>query len=452
MPQLPQFSKKETTLNQVTIGQYRPVSLTSIVCKVMESIIRDKIMKHLHLNDLLLECQNGFIPLRSCVTNLLEVINKWTEALDEGKPIDAVYLDFAKAFDSVPHQRLILKIDSYGITSKVQSWIRAFLTDRRQRVSISGSVSEWSPVTSGVPQESILGPVLFVIFINDLPDVLNSWCQMYADDTKVSTTVDSEKESQVLQKDIDRLVEWADRWQLHFNTAKCKVIHLGRNNPAHKYTMKMHNSEDRTVLEPAGTEKDLGVQVDAELKFSQHIEMLVAKANRILGLIRRSYQFLDGVSMKQLFTALVRPHLEFANVAWSPKYHKDKNLIEGVQRRATKLVPGLSTLPYAVRLERLGLPSLQYRRDRGDMIEVYKYTHGLYHTKSPLTMEQRTRTRGHSLKLKKIRVNTGIRQHFFAVRVTDRWNELPDVVVTATSLNCFKNRLDILWSRYMYQY
>ncbi|KAK3790961.1 hypothetical protein RRG08_039822 [Elysia crispata] len=181
--------------------------------------------------------------------NLLEVINKWTEALDEGKPIDAVYLDFAKAFDSVPHQRLILKIDSYSITSKVQSWIRAFLTNRRQRVSISGSVSEWSPVTSGVPQGSILGPVLFVIFINDLPDVLNSWCQMYADDTKVSTTVDSKKESQVLQKDIDRLVEWADRWQLHFNAAKCKVIHLGRNNPAHKYTMKMHNSEDRTVLE-----------------------------------------------------------------------------------------------------------------------------------------------------------------------------------------------------------
>ena len=202
--------------------------------------------------------------IQSCVKNLLEVINKWTEALDEGKPIDAVYLDFAKAFDSVPHQRLILKIDSYSITSKVQSWIRAFLTNRRQRVSISGSVSEWSPVTSGVPQGSILGPVLFVIFINDLPDVLNSWCQMYADDTKVSTTVDSKKESQVLQKDIDRLVEWADRWQLHFNAAKCKVIHLGRNNPAHKYTMKMHNSEDRTVLEPAGTEKDLGVQVDAE--------------------------------------------------------------------------------------------------------------------------------------------------------------------------------------------
>ena len=222
-------------------GNYRPVSLTSIVCKVMESIIRDKIMKHLHLNDLLSECQHGFIPMRSCVTNLLEVINKWTGALDEGKPIDAVYLDFAKAFDSVPHQHLILKIDSYGIMSKVQNWIRAFLTDRRQRVSISGSVSEWSPVTSGV-QGSILGPVLFVIFINDLPDVLNSWCQMYADDTKY-------QQQWTLKRKVrcSTDVEWADRWQLHFNAAKCKVIHLGRNNPAHKYTMKMHNSEDNSI-------------------------------------------------------------------------------------------------------------------------------------------------------------------------------------------------------------
>ena len=385
-------------------SNYRPVSLTSIVCKVMESEIRDKIIDHMCHNELLSKCQHGFIPKRSCVTNLLATMDRWTEALDQGKSVDAVYLDFAKAFDSVPPQRLIRKVESYGIIGKVKSWIEHFLIGRRQRVSVNGAVSEWSSVTSGVPQGSVLGPVLFVIFINDLPEVLSSWCEMYADDTKVSASVDTDSERQMLQMEIDRLVEWADVWQLRFNASKCKVIHFGRNNPEHRYTMRLHQSEDRIMLEATTLEKDLGAQVDLELKFSSHIEMQVAKANKILGMIRRSYQFLDGESMRLLFTALVRPHLEFANVAWSPRFQKDKNLIEGVLRRATKLVPRLTNLPYGERLKQLRLPSMQYRRDRGDMIETYKYVHGMYDVRSPLTSEEDSKTRGHSQKLKKIRV------------------------------------------------
>jgi len=432
-------------------GNYRPVSLTSIVCKVMESEIRDKIIGHLCQNELLSDCQHGFIPKRSCVTNLLATMDNWTESLDEGKPVDAVYLDFAKAFDSVPQLRLIRKIEAYGITGKVQKWIRHFLIGRQQRVAVNGSVSEWSPVTSGVPQGSVLGPVLFVIFINDLPDVLRSWCEMYADDTKVSTTVETDAAHQILQTDIDRLVEWADTWQLRFNASKCKVIHFGRNNPKHRYTMRLHHSENRTTLETSALEKDLGVQVDSDLKFSCHIEMQVTKANKILGLIRRSYQFLDEECMRMLFTALVRPHLEFANVAWSPRYQKDKILIEGVLRRATKLVPRLTSLPYEMRLERLKVPSMQYRRDRGDMIEVYKYAHHLYDVSSPLTFEESSRTRGHNQKLRKIRVNTGVRQNFFPLRVIDTWNKLPEDIVNAPTLNSFKNRIDQLWGGHMYQ-
>ena len=200
---------------------------------------------------------------------------------------------------------------------------------------MKGMYSDWSNVTSGVPQGSVLGPVMFVIFIYDLPEILESWCTMYADDTKVSSTVQTESERQTMQADIDKLVDWADKWQLRFNADKCKVIHIGRSNPKQDYTMRLHYSQDRAKLETSQREKDLGVMVDNELKFSRHVEEQVAKANKILGLIRRSYQFLDKESLRLLFTALVRPHLEFNNVAWSPRFQKDKNLIESVLWRAS---------------------------------------------------------------------------------------------------------------------
>ena len=185
-----------------------------------------------------------------------------------------------------------------------------------------------------------------------------------------------------LQQDVDRLTDWSNNWQIKFNTGKCKVLHIGKKNPKNTYTMRKSNSVDRVILETTVLEKDHRVNVDPELKFSKHAEIQVNKADKIprkiLGMIRRSYEFLDVDTMKRLFVALVRPHLEFSNVAWSPKLAKDKNLIERVQRRATKLVPELKHLPYEDRLKRMKLPSLCYRRARGDMIEVYKYTHGYY--------------------------------------------------------------------------
>ena len=171
--------------------------------------------------------------------------------------------------------------------------------------------------------------------------------------------------------------------------------------------MRKHGSSDKVTLENSEIERDLGVQVDKDLRFSQHIETQVNKANRLLGLIRRSYEHLDAESMKLLFVALVWPHLEFGNVVWSPRLEKDKKLVEGVQRRATKIIPGLKDLTYEQRLEKMKLPSMCYRRLRGDLIEVFKYTHNIYKlSDSLLELESRTNTRGHSYKLKKQRCNT----------------------------------------------
>ena len=435
----PLFKKGDKTKT----NNYRPVSLTCILCKVMEAIIRDKMMTYFEEHNYLSEFQHGFVPHRSCTTNLLATLDSWTESLDHGAPVDAIYLDFSKAFDSVPHYRLLEKLKMYGIGHELLLWIKDFLIGRRQRVNVSGSYSDWSPVTSGVPQGSCLGPVLFVIFINDLPEVVESLVQMYADDTKLFSEVDNQQQRLILQKDLTSLVEWADKWQLRFNADKCHTVHLGSKNNNYPYYMKKHDSDELVELETSEVEKDLGVHVDDKLSFAKHVECQVNKANRLVGLIRRSFTYMDKETMKHLFTAIVRPHLEFANVVWSPKCKKEEELIERVQARATKCVPGLQNVSYENRLKAMKLPSLKYRRKRGDLIEAYKYTHSYYNVNANLLkFDQKKNLRGHAFKLLKQSCNLNVRQHFFSLRVVNQWNSLPASVVEAPSVDSFKARLD----------
>ncbi|MEW8548045.1 MAG: reverse transcriptase family protein, partial [Candidatus Thiodiazotropha sp.] len=191
-------------------GNYRPVSLTSIVCKCMEKIIRSSILTHLVRNNHISNAQFGFRTGRSCILQLIDVMEDWSNYYENGESWDTVYLDFAKAFDSVPHKRLLHKISAYGIRGPVLSWIKDFLTGRRQYVSIKGENSSWKDVLSGVPQGSVLGPVLFVIYINDLPEVVTSIVKIFADDTKLYNT---DNNSDIIQQDLDALCSWADLWQ-----------------------------------------------------------------------------------------------------------------------------------------------------------------------------------------------------------------------------------------------
>ncbi len=427
-------------------GNYRPVSLTSVICKTLEAIIRRHIMKFVSVNKLLSECQHGFISGRSCSTQLLQCLEIWTEMLDNGLDLDAVYLDFAKAFDSVPHQRLLAKLSGLGLNKRLLKWSESFLTGRKQRVVVNGSSSSWADVLSGVPQGSVLGPLFFVIFINDMPDVVHNFIALFADDAKVFSSVSSVSDHEQLQQDLVKLQGWADTWQLNFNAKKCKVMHLGRLNP--KYSYKMGETE----LEAITQEKDLGVIIDDELKFDIHIEGQVNKANRQLGLIRRSFDNLEDDTFINLYKSLARTHLEYCNAVSYPIFERQAKLLEGVQRRATKLVTRLEDLSYIDRLKALKLPSLYYRRARGDMIETYKYMHGVYEVNPcPLTLDENpASTRGHMYKLKKIRCNKSITQKFFKHRVVNLWNKLPEEVVTAPTLNTFKNRLDRHWSKLTY--
>ena len=360
-------------------SNYRPVSLTSQICKVLESIIRDEIMKHLTRNNLLNDAQHGFRERRSCLTNLLETLEQWTEILDEGDCIDVAYLDFRKAFDLVSHEHLIYKLTKYGINGKILNWIKDFLSNRKQRVVIRGKESSWRDVTSGVPQGSVLGPILFLIFINDLPTELLSKLSLFADDSKLFSRIIANKNNTnpggtdggaSLQGDLDRVVEWAKKWKMEFNVDKCKVMHLGHNNPRGTYNM------GEKQLEVTEEERDLGVLIDRELDFGKHIRTVVGKANSTLGLIRVSFACMNKTMFLNLYPALVRPLLEYCVQVWSPYKRKYIKLLEGVQRRATKLVPQITDLSYDDRLKALGLTRLVDRRVRGDMIETYKIISG----------------------------------------------------------------------------
>jgi len=243
----------------------------------MERLLRKLLLEHMFDNDFISDCEHGFIPGRSCTTQLLEVMDKWTDILDNGGSLDVIYLDLAKAFDSVPHRRLLLKLQSYGINGAYLSWISNFLLGRNQRVTVSGTGSEWAPVLSGVPQGSVLGPVLFVCYINDMPATVLSFIYMYADDTKIGREVGTEEDRKILQADLNRVEQWSDEWQLKFNSKKCKVLHLGHDNNKATYSMK--NDGVEVQLEHSTEEKDLGVWTDHKLKFAGHVGQVVAKGS-----------------------------------------------------------------------------------------------------------------------------------------------------------------------------
>ena len=432
---------------------YRPISLTSIVCKLMESFVKNKIMKHIIDNELLSQKQYGFIIGRSTITQLLMYLNNCIELIVTGGVVDVIYLDFAKAFDTVPHRRLLGKLKAYGVTGNIFNWIKGFLNERSQVVKVNGEESTIAPVLSGIPQGSVLGPLLFVIYINDLPEAISSPVFLFADDTKILRQISSRKDSLELQSDIDSLSVWAEKWLLNFNTDKCHVISLGKfENIMHTHRYSLNNKELEHVFE----ENDLGVIVDSDLKFEEHISAKIKKANSIVGLIRRTFSFLDCTLFKKLYITFVRPHLEYAQVVWSPYLQKHINMIENVQIRATKLVDGLANLDYKDRLRKLGLPTLAYRRSRGDMIQLYKHFH-VYDkmTLSRLFQPSVRNNRKHNFQLIWHRPKDGtygIQSNSFYFRATRIWNELPNEVVNAPSINAFKNRLDKAWENESIKY
>ena len=421
---------------------YRPVSLTSVPGKVMEKVIKETLMSHLKRNNLVKKSQHGFMPNKSCTTNLLAFLEAVTKAVDEGKDVDVIYLDFAKAFDLVPRQRLLVKLKAHGVDGNLLAWIGDWLKDRKQKVVLNGCSSSWIHVLSGVPQGSILGPILFTIFINDLDEEVVEKVKVllkFADDTKIGNIVDNDESWKSLQDALDCLCTWAANWEMKFNVDKCHVLHLGRNNKRRPYVM--HGKQ----LETSEMEKDIGVLVSDSLKPGMQCEKAARTAQGVLTQVLRALSYRDRTVLPKIFVQYVRPHLEFAIQAWAPWQRGDIELLESVQKRMVRQVTGLQGKTYEERLAELKMETLERRRRAQDLVQAHKIIHGVDDVNSSIWFEQpdqnQHRTRGSDWGLR----HSGrpprleMRKHFFSQRVVPEWNNLPGPIRSTKSLTEFKS-------------
>ena len=299
--------------SKATMANFRPVALTSVVCKVLERIICSAILAFLAANDLISQQQHGFVRGRSCQTNILLCMEKWTDSVDNGKSVDIAYFDYAKAFDKVSHRLLLMKLQAYGIEGKLLAWLAAWLDSRRQRVVVGNAKSTWLPVLSGTTQGTVLGFLLFLIYINDLPDKCapenESLISLLADDTKTFQEIGEEVDQQVrdqkaLQDRIDGIAEWADTWRMEINPVKSKVMHVGGRNPKLPYSI--NGSEISAVT----TEKDIGFWVTDDLSTSTHVQKARCKAMAEIGRIKRNFSLIDKRAFCTLYNQRIRPHFD----------------------------------------------------------------------------------------------------------------------------------------------
>ncbi|KAL5267390.1 hypothetical protein ACHWQZ_G004435 [Mnemiopsis leidyi] len=452
-------------------ANYRPVTLTSHVVKVYERVVRKHMVQYLEANNLLSDKQHGFRSNRSCLTQMLDHFDSIFEGLTKGNDTDSIYLDFAKAFDKVDLDLLLRKLKRYGFRQKLIGWIQSFLTDREQVVVVNGVHSNSAKVLSGVPQGSVLGPLFFLLFINDLEEVVKA---SKADDTRVSKQISRFEDCALLQADVLRIIEWANRNNMKLHEQKFELLnHLhNRKNvtselPFYVETL-LYKVSGEVTLYPVEHVRDLRVVVSSDLSWSRHISNMVTKARSTLSWVFSVFKTRDRTVMITLYKSLVSslvikplvalkasitsPRirrsasvvklLEYCCPLWDPTRVTEMQMLEGVQCTFTSCIGGLNDMNYWERLVHLKLMTLQRRRERYTILMMWKILHNVVPNCCDIefidTSRHGTKAVIPSLSKCSSLRNQTLYDSSFAVRGPKLWNKVPAAIKAEKTFDGFK--------------
>ena len=418
-----------------------PVSLTCVSCKLMEHIITSHIMSHANAQNIMYPFQHGFQRGLSCESQLIEFIDHGTKNLDQGKQTDCLIMDLSKAFDEVSHSLIIHKLKHYGITGKTNECIKNFLSHRTQPVVMEGETSTSIPVESGVPQGSVLGPSLFLFYINDMPEGIQSTVRLFADDTIAYVTISSDADAANLQQDLDKLAEWKSKWLMKFHPETCNVLTISKKRSPSKYNYTLHGH----ILEHDTSANHLGCTISSDLKWGKHISTICSKANNIISFLKRNINISNKSIKEKAYVSLVRPTLEYASSVWDPYQQNDIHRLEMVQRRAARYVTNRyhNTSSVSNMIEQLEWTTLQERRKHCRLLMMYKLKNNIVRVdaSSKLIPNERPSRNNNEQALRIPSCKITIRKDSFYPRTIKEWNTLPNCTLSALSPESFKVQL-----------
>ena len=424
--------------NKKDPGNYRPVSLTCICSKIMEHIIYSCMFDHLNHFQALRDEQHGFRRHRSCETQLISTVHDLAQCLNQRGQCDVLLLDFCKAFDKVPHCRLFNKLQFYGIQGSLLNWIKNFLTDRSQQVILDNKQSISCKVLSGVPQGTVLAPLLFLIYINDLPLHVSNKVRLYADDVILYSYIYSMDDCYKLQKDLDSLTIWSNKWQMFFNPRKCEFLRITNKKNFISFTYHINDCSIQEVTHA----KYLGVVLDQHLSWSDHIKKTASKATKVIGFLQRNLYQCPPLVKSNIYKAMVRPIMEYSSTIWDPHTSVNINRVESVQRYAARMCFRNYSRYSSVTsmLAELNLPTLEERRTRAKLQLFYKI---IYHLVSipdncltPIPPSLRS---GY---FKQLLTNVDSFKFSFFPSTIKLWNLLPRNITNSATYTNFCKELD----------